>query len=197
MKIGLDIDDCIADYVGTFIAFVNRVHGTQYTLEDITDYSLAESLKHPEERIGSAMNHFLHAGELRELPEIKGAVHAVHTLYAEGHKLYFVTSRSSRATHDTYRWFAQRNLPVERIYFDKDKAWHAVHHGIDLFVDDNLKNLDKIADANPKTRTIVFDRPWNRVPLNRAHGRAQGWEQVLDYITTHKDYLAEQRRLFE
>ena len=179
-RIGVDLDDVVCSYVPALLQFINTQHGTEYTVADVKQWNIHECIEREEQFVKAAMDHFMYSGGFSNLQPIPGAIETINRLKNNGHQIYFITSRSSKATHDTYEWMDAHGLGIENIFFDRDKAWVAKRLGLDMFVDDNLSNLDAISERG--IETICFDHPWNRTFGRRAHMRYHKWEDIYNHI---------------
>ena len=186
MKIAIDIDDCIAEYVEGLTQFYNKIHDEKVSINDIKAWDLKTAFEKTStpESIKALMDLFIHSEYLREAQEVPGAVPTIQKLIEEGHELYFISARGSRAIDSAYKWFYAHNLPLKNIYFNRDKAWLVDKLGIDVMVDDGVHNLDAIVAAcGKRCSTIIYDRPWNRTAETRyAHYRAADWKQIKKII---------------
>lgn len=197
LNIGIDIDDVTQEFVEPFTAFYNHVLNDNAPIP--TSWDLTEHLPQldDKQRLRSLANLYTQTGQFRTAPAVPHAVGVIRGLIEGGHNVSFITARNSRAISDTYRWFAEQGLPINNIYFDRDKAWHAERLGLDVMIDDGIHNLDAAAPF-VKDR-ILYDRPWNRVQGTYAHWRVSSWlgiDEVLDSVLERKvDEVMEQQRL--
>lgn len=187
LRIGIDIDDVITASTSRFVNFYNGATGSRFSLTDITAWDWADFTndKVTREQFKALYNAFVSTGEIERLLPVPGAVMAINEL-SRRHDIYFVSARTSNGISDTYRWFEKYELPMDKVYFDKDKGWQAKVHNLDIFVDDGLHNLVNVKNTNPRTRTIVYTRPWNELDGGQRHAidyRAKDWRDVKLYVT--------------
>lgn len=184
LKIACDIDDVILEYVATLTQFYNKVYDENLQTSDVHCWDLKtiyEKASTPE-ATKALMDSFVQHPTFTTMPEVPGATASIRRLIDEGHELYFISARGSKAIDSCYRWFYEHNLPLKNIYFNRDKAWLVDKLGIEVFIDDGMHNLNDIGSKTQAT-TIVFDRPWNRqAPATTAHYRAKDWPQVLNIL---------------
>jgi 5'(3')-deoxyribonucleotidase len=183
LNIGIDIDDVVTNFKHDFITFYNNSHGKEIDAENIKDWNFTRTLMGLEtgERVNAAYNHFTQIGGFRNATPIPGAVDALQNLQ-QSHNLYFISARMSRGISDTYRWFVENKIGIDRMFFDREKGWHAQRIPLHVFVDDAIHNLDDISVANPDTKLILFDNSWNRA--NHIYTRARNWEEIREHINT-------------
>lgn len=188
MKLGIDIDDVVAEYVTGLTDYYNHAHFDNVKPVSIREWDLKKSFKKASspEQMKALMDSFMYHDHFEKLPSVTGAVNTIHKLMGEGHTPYFITSRSSKAIDTTYKWLDRHGLPIERVYFNKDKGWLCERLGLDAHVDDGLHNLDDIASRDfHKTYTYLFERPWNKVtPSRYSHERVKDWKEL--YAAIHQ-----------
>ena len=186
MKIGIDVDDVITEYVAGLVDYYNHLHFDRVNINSVREWDLKKTLGKAStpDQMNALMTGFIYHSHFDSLPETPGAVKTIKQLMSEGHTPYFITSRSSKAIDSTYKWLDNKGLPIERVYFNKDKAWLTQRLGIDIHIDDGVHNLEQIAANNyHKTYTVLFDRPWNRsTPVRYSHDRVKDWNQVYTVV---------------
>lgn len=188
LHIGIDIDDVVTNTLSRVLNFYNRAYRKNIALEDVTSWELLNHLPGMDrpEHVRELFKGFTYTHSFRTVTPIDGAVETITRWQDEGHELSFVSARNSGAIPDTYKWFAEHGLPLERIYFDRDKGWHAQHFEFDMFVDDGIHNLVDIKAANPSTKTVLFTRPWNQNIGGQTHAvdfRANNWASLDRYVS--------------
>ena len=188
LHIGIDIDDVVSNTLSRMLNFYNRAYRKNIPFHEITSWDLTNHLPgmDREEQVRELIKGFTYTHSFRTVTPVDGAIEGITRWRQQGHKLSFVSARNSSAISDTYKWFEEHGLPVERVYFDRDKGWHSRYHDFDVFVDDGIHNLVNIRAANPNTRTVLFDRPWNQDIGGEAHAvdyRAKDWETLDRYVS--------------
>jgi 5'(3')-deoxyribonucleotidase len=185
MRIAVDLDDVVIEFVKPFIEHYNHVYGETYKYEDIHYWNLYETLVQLEtsEGMKAFINAFIYHPHYRKLPAVPGALKGIRQLIDDGHEIYFITSRSSKAIDETYKWLHANGLPIDKIFFNKDKGWLCKTLNIDIHIDDGIHNLENIGKESPYTALVVYDRPWNQyITPNHIHDRVKNWEQFLKLI---------------
>lgn len=186
MKIGIDLDDVVIEYVEGLKDFYNLMHFERLHLSDIKEWDLKKSMKKSSspEAMQALMSSFAHHEHFKNLPPVPGAAVGIKKLIANGDTPYFITSRNEDVSETTYDWLHRKDLPIERVYFAKNKANLVDKLGVKIHIDDSPDHLDRIQmECEPKVSTICYDRPWNRRALFRtAHYRVKNWEEILKTI---------------
>lgn len=178
MKIGIDIDGVITDFVRTFQEVVREKYKVELPEEQIREHDLYKVLGIPVE-------------ELRELvmkvfpQDLKPQLKAVETIQklAEKHQIYIITAREPETMDLSETWLNNHNVPRERLAFIKegDKHKFIEEHNLDIVIDDNLKEIANWIGVVPNI--LVFDHPWNQsLNINNSFVRVKNWDEILQII---------------
>jgi uncharacterized HAD superfamily protein len=187
MRIGLDFDDVVADSGIAIIAMHNAKHGTNFKKEDFANFFFEETWGVPREERNKEIDEFFATDQLTNIDPMAGSLKAIRDLRASGHELYIITGRPNRDIEQTELWIEHHFLDVfagihfaspsrtEEIQRKKSETCKALH--IDIFIDDDAKNVLDCAAAGIKT--FIFDQPWNRqgeFPANVE--RVYSWDEI-------------------
>ena len=174
MKIGVDVDGVLADFNRAYIAKVKEVLGIDLTsvsasYPDIWDYHLvhltAEQAEEVDRRIG-ASDSFWKELQIIDM-DARVAMSHLADLADQGHDIYFITSRKKgkKLKEQTELWLRRRGFNFPTVLLTKTAADKAAVIGglkLDMFVDDNVDNVNEVAKANPNTRVYMIQRSWNK-----------------------------------
>ncbi len=166
-KIGLDIDEVVANFMKHFLDYSNNKNKTSFTLEDINNYYLWKTKIHSskEESISEIMA-FQQSEHFEKIDLIDGVKEVLEVLY-EKHTLYFITSRPQEFKEDTKRFFAKyfpnQNFEIihsEDMQGGKTKSEICEELGIEIMVEDNADYALNCAEKGIKV--FLIDKPWNK-----------------------------------
>lgn len=191
MRVGLDIDGVLANFVDAHTALIKDQLGVElpafstewptvwdYDKETLGEEKAVAVFKTIEESFNFWM-------KLQPLDEnLLKLLASVET----SHQFYFITSRPGEsAKFQTEAWLLKWfNLPTVLIARDKAPIVKAL--GLELFVDDLPPTNNAVVDATDgKCLTLMPDRPWNRTTimdarvtrvknLTKALGPILGWD---------------------
>ena len=180
MKIAIDIDDVTTEFMRPLTGLINQIYKTETNFDDIQSWNTARYFGITNEQFRGAIKTFTESGGFSRVQPEFAAVDAIKELQAQGHELYFLSARNSRGISDTYRWFADRGLPTERMFFDRDKKWQIEHHGIDMLIDDAPHNI--LAAQTVGAVGVLYTQPWNQAMRN-TQWRANGWPHVVEIVS--------------
>lgn len=200
MRIGLDLDDILAESLPRFIEAFERRFRIPVKLEEAA-WDL--SARNPQISL-EAYRAFLREldrqgffGEVALYPEAKAAVERLHAL---GHRLYIVTGRLPMNEGVTFRWLEAKGLRgyfegvlhKEGVRVSEYKKRTASRLGLEVFLEDELHVALALASSSPQPLTpnpqprslavLLFDRPWNQGPLPSGVLRIHSWQEALETI---------------
>lgn len=186
MKIGIDLDEVLADTLSAFVRYHNGVYGTVFKRDDFSSYRFSEVIGGTEAGVYREFEDFCRSPFNGHLQPVMGAQKAVQQL-SRLHELILVTSRSASVEKETAAWI-HRYFPhhFSEIYFTNHylpekkttKASVCEAQRIDVLIEDQLKYA--LECSSLKRKILLLDYPWNRstnLPANIY--RVRSWEEIL------------------
>jgi phosphoglycolate phosphatase-like HAD superfamily hydrolase len=127
----------------------------------------------------------------RNAPAIDGAIETLNNLNAQGHEVYFATSRPLKiASRPTKDWFSTHDLgwACDRIYFadqikngGSHKAKVASTLGLEIFVDDSAETIANF-EVNLALKLVPV-RDWNRdQDIGMGAEFVSSWQEIENKI---------------
>lgn len=169
----VDVDEVVADLLGTWLHRYNVKYDDRLAREDITEWDLTEFVK-PE--CGDKIYEFL--GDYfiyDDVPPIPGALRGVEKLRSLG-RVVFVSSANAATMAAKVHWLERWGLLEDdprhsNLVYAHDKS---LVRG-DILIDDGPHNVGAFPGE-----TILFDQYHNR---SHAHPRrARDWDSVCWYV---------------
>ena len=156
MRILLDQDQVLANWVGRVLEWYNEDHGTKHSVDDVHDWGLSI--------LGESGKYFVRSvirypDFYQDLEPIPGAIEGVKALIDKGHDVVIVSAvppSAGHCYHGKLVWL-RKHMP----FFDLNNFVAAQKKQLvsgDILVDDNTKNLEAFA---PYGTAIAFDYHWN------------------------------------
>jgi 5'(3')-deoxyribonucleotidase len=188
MKIAVDIDEVLGEFITEFLKWYNPRHGTGWTFADVSDYHWANFLKIDVSEAIAEVHKFFETEQFRTLPLIEGAREGVAEL-VKHHELYAVTGRQNVVQEITKAWL-QRNFPGVFISIEftnhypqnnsqtlsKGEVCHRL--GCGVLIDDDIRHADDLIPHNVKL--VIFNKPWNiHHQLPGEVLRASSWSEIV------------------
>ena len=185
MRIGIDIDDVMADSLPRYLQAFNRRFGLKVP---VTEARWEIFRRHPEipaDAIGAFFEELYRADFLGSRPLVPGAMEGIEELHRAGHRLFIITGRPRRDRAITERWMEARGLSH---FFDaiedRDGLDAPLHKRravtrlkLDVLLEDEYEVA--VAAAGVCDRVLLFDQPWNQGPLPVRILRIHSWSHVL------------------
>ena len=181
MVIACDVDDVICNLQEVVIELFNNKFGSNYALEDFSEYDIMNIL--PTKDAIAMKDMYGMSGLYNKVKPISGAQEALEKLINLGHQVYLVTA----AIPETYGEkvaFIKRFFP----YIDDGHIVAMKHKHMfrcDVMIDDNLQALL----AKPYYYRICFNRPWNRSVNDWTYDirRVNNWNEIVEVVNKIND----------
>lgn len=178
MRIGVDIDGVVADFVTTFLLLVKKRYGLMLRQQDIYVHDLYLVLGIPRDEAMDLIRETIRC----DLQPYPGAIRGLARL-RRNHGVMLVTSRPRDMMDVTKRWLSRRNIPHDRLLQFQEGSKHRSEYPFDVFVDDHLREALALVGKVP--HIILFDRPWNRSFNVAGHlKRAHSWGEIVSIVET-------------
>jgi 5'-nucleotidase len=177
VRILLDVDGVLGDFVSGARQWVNEHHGLTFVDEQITDYDLMTSFGLSSGGWPPFIDWLSITRFCLKMPIYPGAVEFVDDLRKLG-EVIAVTSPFVGVDHwesDRRRWLEQHfAIGHGDLVFCKRKE---LVRG-DLLIDDKPENVEAFA-KHPGQTGVLFTRPWNATHSGGWHMRAEDYANAL------------------
>ena len=185
MRIAIDLDDVVLDFVGNLCATLQREYASTLVPDDIVEWDLRKVL---DPIVGENWWHWWKERDWlwAQAPAVPGAIGAIRTLRRAGHYLEIVTSKPDWAEAQTWRWLGKWRPPVQRVTIIGMDEQKIDRTDAELLIDDKPETCNTWAEAGRSA--FLFSRPHNRSHRVPAHGlvsRVNGWWDILERVMSH------------
>lgn len=152
MKIGIDLDDCVAAFIGTFVTLLNTKYGTPPvgTLPIDWEWSNFGLTQDQLEAAWTEVNQTYNFWETLEVCE--GVTRGTLKVLDRAHELFFITARvktnGANVKNQSARWLRDKfgiDNPTVIVTYNKGPLAKALE--LDYFVDDRPKNCIEVYNA--------------------------------------------------
>lgn len=180
MKIGIDIDGVISDFVTTFRKVVKDKYGIEFAYEDITQHDLYKVLgidkDEAKQLIYETFDH--------DLGFQAGAIEGIKELHKH-HEIVLVTARTVKKRELTERWLSKHAIQYHKLVFLEEGSKHSLENeGFDAIIDDHLEEIVNWMGKIPLV--LVFNHPWNKsVNIKNNFERVYDWSGILERLDRH------------
>lgn len=187
MKIGIDLDECLAEFFFSFCNYYNNKYKTNFEFKDFKDSDLWKTIGVNRESAIKEVYSFYDTSYYENLPVVFFSRTCVNEL-RRNNDLFVITSRQNDFIEKTNYWINQ-NFPnkFSDVIFtgEWNKGSNAVKKSeicdkleIELFIEDNLDNaLDCRKD---KRKIFLLDKPWNQNKKLNGVKRVYNWHEILE-----------------
>lgn len=160
MRLGIDLDGVVADFITGWMLLYNREFDTQLTPDLVDHWDAIPDLTH-----FADMDEFWvwadggpdRDGLFRRLPTYPGALPTLDALAAAGHHIVILTTKPAEAVHDTFAWLAEQRVPTTEVHILEAK-WTV---SCDVYLDDAPFQVAELVEKRPEAAVCRFVRPWN------------------------------------
>ena len=191
MKIGIDIDGVLADFIPAYQRLVIE-HAGGLNLFKPNDDKQPPCWNWPEFRgydsavVSRVWEHIITSSSFwMYLNELEGCstLRMVILDLLRNHDVYFITARPGlRAKQQTEQWLI-KHLGIERptVLISSAKGLCAEALKLDCYIDDNLDNAYNVIQTSPKTRMYLLDMRYNQTDVGPGgYARVKSVGQFLD-----------------
>jgi 5'(3')-deoxyribonucleotidase len=190
MKIGIDMDDVLANFQSRFVKLLHDMYGRPplHTAPIDWDWSNCEVSKEEMSaawvKAATVRNLWLN---LEPLPSLDNHTRELLEMAEVRHDLFFVTNRFDTPglspTKQTKRWITiQTGIQQPNVLLAKDKGPMASVLQLDAFVDDRPKNCLDVKLARPTARVFLCESSHNKTFNNILTPRVADLKQFLKII---------------
>lgn len=178
MKLGIDIDGVVLDFVSAFCRVCQR-HGYLLAYESIFCHDLGQVLGLGRTAVGSLVAETLGSGLVRPY---SGAIEGLRELRRTGHRVELITSRPQFYQAVTESILHQYSIEYDKLVFSPYLKKVEQVEGLDVMVEDSLE--EALALFEVPLEILVMRHPWNHRSLN-VTGRLRfvdGWRDLISVI---------------
>jgi len=177
VKIAIDIDGVIADFVGAFLPKLNTI--CRCGFEDIIHYDFKENIPVDETEYAQLWCEEVTKGRIYEvLVPVEGAKVALEHL-AEKHKILLISTRKRALKETTLKWLRDNGIPFHELHLvENRKEKIAMMSECDVAIEDDLEVARMVQRMG--ICTLLFDYPWNRIA--KTIKRVNSWAEAVEVM---------------
>jgi uncharacterized HAD superfamily protein len=188
MKIGVDLDDVLADFRAGWLTYHNKRYNTNYESQKITTYKLEESMNIDVNIIIDSIMSFYRTKLFEEINPIFGSRSVINRM-KECNTMSIITSRPTWLEVKTKNWIEKHyrnsfeNVILSNQFGNKSKKNISAKSqickecGINLMIEDAPTYALEVANADIKV--LLLDRVWNRdIEEHENITRVNSWRDI-------------------
>ena len=181
-RFGIDIDGTVT-CPSTLIPHINKQYNLSITLDDVVEYDFLSAFPSPVDR--NEFNTWFKENEptMYKVSELAANAKNILQSWESKFELYYISARGKNVYDITYNWFNEHNIPYDHIELigSHDKLEIARRYHVDAFFEDKHDNAVMIAEEL-NIPVILFDTPYNRLPVPQNVIRVENWLQANEWI---------------
>jgi len=193
IKIGIDIDEVLADFNSGIIEWHNQKYGTSLIRENFISYFFNQVWGGTIEEAIQKVKDFHDSENFKKLSPVESSIDAI-SLLSKGNDLFVITSRPYFVQDETERWvnnffgkkfngiFYSSNYYSQAKNSGKTKLQICRDLEVSVLIDDSLSYISQCASTEVKG-LLFGNYPWNRdgnLPANIF--RTNNWKEVLEKL---------------
>ena len=189
MRIGVDIDEVLAELNKKLITYMNTQHNYSCSYDDLKEYSLNKCFNVSEKEFDHVYFSFFESPDVESIEPVDNSVNIIKDI-AKEHEIIIITARQSFHEKQTTEWLEKYYPGIfKEIYFtnqdeEGSKGDIALKHNIDLHIDDAIHNCNTVTEKG--IPCLLFNRPWNQETLNPNITRVNSWEEIAHTLQKYK-----------
>jgi uncharacterized HAD superfamily protein len=188
MKIGVDVDGCLADFNAAFIDRVIEVTGIDKFPArpfDIPTWDYPQYYGYTEDEVAKVWDNIkgdeLFWYKTNPYPDAIYAIQQLTELQVAEHDIYFITNRmGKRVKLQTEAWLmTPRTGLLPTVLISADKAACCNGLKLDFYIDDKTENCEQVK-KHTDTNVLMMKQPWNKDV--KGIPRIPNWEVFFESI---------------
>lgn len=185
MRFGFDIDDTLIDLRQHAFNLYNKKLNENISLEvfyTIPTVEIHAPFGLTNEQGGQMWKDSMEDIYFTSCPSYPDALETLKKLEADGHEIFYITSRPKHFCGRTREWVKAQGFPVKDENFfcgmaDHEKIETIASLNLDYYIDDKPTVLDTLRGL--KTKLIVKDQSYNQLVTDR---RLVNWSEFKDLL---------------
>jgi len=162
MKIGIDLDDVLGDFVTPCLDFLNNKYDKNLNKSDIKTYRIYPFYNISREQFSKNLDEFYQTDELNNLAPMHHA-RIVVPFIAVTNDLYLISARKEDRRTQTEEWLNKHYTGQFQdviLTSGEPKGDVCRDLGINLMIDDNRHHIESVYKNG--TMAYIYNQPWNQ-----------------------------------
>lgn len=193
MKIAVDLDGVVFQFLPHLLELVKKMGGMDFTVHGIepnVGWNVLEThMGYSAEESKKIIDDYALHGYYLNAELIPGARYVLYKMHHEDkHEIIFITSRPASAMFDTYTALMNKGFPFNVYFSDKENTKAELIKALecDVLIEDRWEYLKETKDLNPDVLTVLFNAE-NQLP------QPKDWSPdhyYTDWYTMHEALFA-------
>jgi len=180
IRFGIDIDGTLTCPT-SLLPHINKQFNLNLILDDIKEYDLTKAFNVDEKQFydwyKTAEEH------IYDMSPPQAFAKNILDQWQSQFELYFISARGKNVYDTTTNWFQRESIPYDVIDLigSHHKIETAKKHAVHVFFEDKHDNAVEIHEELD-IPVILFDTPYNRMPIPNGVIRVNNWQEANDEI---------------
>jgi len=167
MKIGIDLDDVIVEFIGPFLEIYEKQTNKKKSVDEMLTYDLCKALDISKEENTNIAEKFYETDRFEKGDLLEGVKEFIEEIY-KNHEIIFVTSRPPHLKEKTES-LIKKHFPTQGFKIihtgdftgdGKTKAQVCEEDKIEVIIEDNKHYVHECSEKG--VMCFLIDRPWNQ-----------------------------------
>lgn len=190
MRIGIDLDEIVADTMTAIINFHNETYKTSLKRDSFHSYYFWEIWGENKDKATEKMYEFYKTEHFSGISPVAGSLSAINKLKERGHDLFIVTGRQNEIIRQTEEWIEKYFPKVfSDIRFTNSygltgeqflKSAICNQLNVKTMIEDDINNANDLAKSDIKV--FLLDQPWNQGDAGKNIERVFSWTEIINKI---------------
>lgn len=179
MKIALDMDDVVVDFIGGVLECIATETGIVIPKANIKGWDFGKY--GPDDALGEHWFDWLERKDWlwSTFPAVDGAINSITRLRRAGHTVQLISHKPEWAEWCAWRWLGKWRPPVSEVILLDPSETKAHYSDADILVDDKPQNVAEWIETG--RQAVTFGQPWNDSTWQ--------WAQVMAYLEETEEWL--------
>jgi uncharacterized HAD superfamily protein len=185
MKIAVDIDGVLLDFIVSFCEIFNKRHHTNFQKKDVTNWEFFQDWKILEEEAYEIF-YYIYDNKI-SVPLIDEEAPSFMKNLNKKHEVYVVSARTHQYRDQTLEKLRSHKVRqgiefIDLVLVDHKPYDLKLNLNYNLYVDDN-PNLVEPIKLLPDKSLLLYDQPWNQKSVcDKNVVRVKNWKEVYDKL---------------
>lgn len=197
MKIGVDLDEVLADFLSALIMFHNYKNGTSFKRDHFHSYKVYEIWGGTYDEMIKEIYEFYDTQYFDNIKPIPGSLENIGYL-SKNNELIVITSRQNDISEKTLGWIDRHFKDMfSGVFFTNQNSLHGQSEhkadicrrsGVDFMIEDYIDYAAECAKSVKKV--FLLDSPWNKTDdLPENISRVYTWYEIPEHLSKAKQSI--------